>query len=405
MIRRIAILTIILLLTVFSVSGETKVMLITDPHYLSAELFDRDSLYFLGVISALDGRLTQYGPELMDALREEVRHQRPDALIITGDLSFDGGKKSHEELARRLEEIAKEGTEVYVIPGNHDINTIRPVGFDPESVYTVEDADEKEFTAIYRDLMREPEGGRGANLSYHVRVSDGLWIALADTACYQGIAYTNGIFTEDQASWLESVLKEAAEAGAKVVTASHHSLVSHSEFREKYYLMAGDDVMRDLKTAYDSPLHLSGHLHIQHIAEKDGIIDAATGAFCLYPHYYAMICLKDDGSLTYEAVPLCETHLPNGFMSLSRDWFTGTVTDKNRQSLEGTFLSPEEIESMLDFSARFHLGYFSGTIDGSEDWLSGEGYRLWEAQGGTFAEYVRTAVSEASGSSLSVRIE
>ena len=405
MIRKIAILTIILLLAVFPASGETKVMLISDPHYLSAELYDRESPYFLGIISSLDGRLTQYGPELLDALTEEVRHQRPDALIVTGDLSYNGEKQSHEELARRLREIVREGVNVYVIPGNHDINTIRPIGFDPESVYTVEDVDEKEFTAIYRDLMREPEGGRGANLSYHVRVSDKLWIALADVACYQGIAYTNGIFTADHASWLEGVLKEAAEAGAKVVTASHHSLVSHSEFQEKYYLMAGDDVMRELKTAYASPLHLSGHLHIQHIAEKDGIVDAATGAFCLYPHYYGMICLKDDGSITYEAVPLCETHLPDGFMSLSRNWFTDTAAGKNHRSLEGADLTPEEIDTMLDFSARFHLSYFSGTFDGSEDWLNEEGYRLWEAQGGTFADYVRTAVSEAAGSSLSVRIE
>ena len=87
MIKKILLATIALILLTSPALSETSVMLITDPHYLSAELFDRDSPYFTGILSGMDGRLTQYGPELMDALDQEVRHRRPDALIITGDLS------------------------------------------------------------------------------------------------------------------------------------------------------------------------------------------------------------------------------------------------------------------------------------------------------------------------------
>ena len=157
MIKKILFATIALMLLTSPAFTETSVMLITDPHYLSAELFDRDSPYFTGILSGMDGRLTQYGPELMDALAQEVRHRRPDALIITGDLSYNGEKKSHEELAARLREIGLEGTPVYVIPGNHDINTIRPVAFASDHVYTTEDVDIKEFTDIYRDLMLPAE--------------------------------------------------------------------------------------------------------------------------------------------------------------------------------------------------------------------------------------------------------
>ena len=405
MIKKILFATIALMLLTSPAFTETSVMLITDPHYLSAELFDRDSPYFTGILSGMDGRLTQYGPELMDALAQEVRHRRPDALIITGDLSYNGEKKSHEELAARLREIGLEGTPVYVIPGNHDINTIRPVAFASDHVYTTEDVDIKEFTDIYRDLMLPAEGGPGANLSYHVRLSGQMWLAMTDVACYEGIAYTNGIFTDAHEAWLRTVLSEAAEAGSKVVTASHHSLIAHSEYEKKYYLMAGDDPMRALKAEFGSKLHLSGHLHVQHIAEKDGIVDAATGAFCLFPHYYAMIRLEDDGALTYEVSPLCAEHLPEGFSEMSRKWFTDIAAAKSLRSLMGSDISPEDMKLMAEFSARFNLGYFSGDLTGSDEWLQEKAFRLWEAQRGTFADYIRTVITEAGGSHLSVRVE
>lgn len=42
-------------------------------------------------------------------------------LIISGDLTLQG-KKSHEELAEKPEQVENAGITVVVIPGNHDIN-------------------------------------------------------------------------------------------------------------------------------------------------------------------------------------------------------------------------------------------------------------------------------------------
>ena len=42
------------------------------------------------------------------------------ALILSGDLSFNGEKTSHEELAGKLFKLQEQGIPVLVLPGNHD---------------------------------------------------------------------------------------------------------------------------------------------------------------------------------------------------------------------------------------------------------------------------------------------
>ncbi|MFQ8842968.1 MAG: metallophosphoesterase family protein [Clostridium fessum] len=58
----------------------------------------------------------------MDAFLDDMKEEDPDLLILSGDLTLDGEKASHEELAELLEGLSEAGIEVAVIPGNHDIN-------------------------------------------------------------------------------------------------------------------------------------------------------------------------------------------------------------------------------------------------------------------------------------------
>ena len=92
----------------------------TDIHYLAQSLTDRGDM-FQSMVEHGDGKLTNYVWEITDAALEEIKLLSPDALIISGDLSLQGEKKSHEELAKKLDEVEKAGITVLVIPGNHDI--------------------------------------------------------------------------------------------------------------------------------------------------------------------------------------------------------------------------------------------------------------------------------------------
>ena len=70
-IRLAAVLLAVLCLagTAASASAETKLMVVSDPHYMDPSLY-RGSELFLSVLHRGDGKLTQYGEDLLPALTQ-----------------------------------------------------------------------------------------------------------------------------------------------------------------------------------------------------------------------------------------------------------------------------------------------------------------------------------------------
>ena len=403
--RILILLFVLLLLTSACALGETRVMVVSDIHYLAPELYQGSEL-FLRALRAGDGKITQYSEELMAALEAEALHQMPDALIVTGDLTFNGEKVSHQALAQKFAKIQQVGVPVYVIPGNHDINCPDARAYGNGVWMPVETVTEAEFAEIYREQLLPAEGGVNANFSYHVEVSDDLWLALVDAAYYRGAAQVFGFFTGDHQDWLTDVLERADRAGARVVTASHHSLIAHTDFSRDSYVMFNDAVLTRLLKAHHVPLHLSGHLHVQHIAQDEGLYDAALGAFCVTPHRYALVTLNDDGALTYQALALCDEHLPSGFQDMSRDWFYSVTAEKNRANLSALDVPDDDLEAMIDFSARFNVAYFSGLYRSDDPaWREDPGYLIWrEHRKDGVGAYLEMIMNEKNGDNLYLSI-
>ena len=398
--RKLMVWLALLALWVPGAMGQTRLMVVSDIHYLADELRGGT---LLRALRSGDGKLTQHMDVLLDGLQQEIARLRPDALLVTGDLAFNGERASHVALAERFSEIEALGVPVWVLPGNHDINVGRPVGFTDEGWYPVEGVTPEAFSEIYADFMGPP----GANLSYVADVGEDLRVAMTDVAFYDGGAQTFGIFMKGHADWLEAALDRARADGVTVITASHHSLVCHTEFLKDSYLMLGTEQMAALDARYGVRLHLSGHLHMQHIATADGLADAATGAFCTWPHRYALVTLDDDGSLTYEARALSDDVLPEGFMDMSRAWYLEVARDKTRASLAGEQLSDAERDIMADYAARFNLACFAGTFR-SDDPARREdpGYALWQSlPENLFTRYLDQMLSEAAGGHLRLTIQ
>src|SRR5574344_957357 len=101
-------------------TDQDKIWIITDLHYLSQDLFD-DGEAFSYVEKTAAGKDLRYGKEQMEALVEQVEREHPSLLLVSGDLSLNGEKQSMVELAQYFSQIEEKGTEVLVIPGNHDI--------------------------------------------------------------------------------------------------------------------------------------------------------------------------------------------------------------------------------------------------------------------------------------------
>ena len=378
--------------------GPVKLMVVSDIHYLAKPLYEGGGV-FLQALRAGDGKLTQYGDELLAALAETVAREAPDALLVTGDLSFNGERQSHEALAAWFAGIEATGVDVWVIPGNHDINVNYPHGFTADGWVRVEAVDEAAFADIYADFMLP--AAPGANFSYVADTGRGLRVAMTDVAYYKHAAQTFGLFTAAHRDWLTQAAQAAREAGDTLITATHHSLLAHTAFATDSFLMFGHEAMEAAARQGGVALNLSGHLHIQHIAARDGFADAALGAFSVWPHRYAVVTFED-GALRYEAKALDGALLPEGLPEESREWFASIAGEKARASLQGLDASEADIDAMADFAARFNLAFFAGTYSPDDPaWQADPGWAVWQKYPDSlFGQYMALVMEEEQGENL-----
>ena len=87
----------------FERDGEWESHLIqgSDIHYFAKELTDNGPR-FQEMVEYGDGKIVTYIDAITDAFLDEVMEYCPDALILSGDLTLEGEKKSHQELAKKL---------------------------------------------------------------------------------------------------------------------------------------------------------------------------------------------------------------------------------------------------------------------------------------------------------------
>ena len=122
----------------------------SDLHYVGEAIEDGGEL-FTRVVEEGDGRQLDYIRPITDAFLAEVAQDKPDALILTGDLTFNGEKASHEELAAKLNELVEAGVPVYVLPGNHDVNNYAAATYLGSEQAATDFVTPEEFEEIYKN--------------------------------------------------------------------------------------------------------------------------------------------------------------------------------------------------------------------------------------------------------------
>ena len=151
----------------------------TDMHYLSQQLTD-NSETFVEMIKAGDGKMTHYSEEICNAFVKDVINQKPDAVLIGGDISFNCEKLSHEDFILKLREIEKAGIDVLVLPGNHDVEYPFSRGYEGEYSYKTDYTTEADFVEYYKDFGPDiaytisPDG-----LSYIAKLGQDIYAALS----------------------------------------------------------------------------------------------------------------------------------------------------------------------------------------------------------------------------------
>ncbi len=406
-------------------SGENtdiNLFVATDIHYLSNKINDHGEA-FEKMNDSGDGRQAQYISEIVQAFKNDVIKEKPEVLIISGDLTHNGEEQSHLDMAETFKEIEEKGTEVLVIPGNNDINNPYAREFKGNEQLLTEKVTPKEFESIYGDFgYLEAKSRDESTLSYLATPSENLWVLMLDTNNYNhntDAPVTNGDISKDTLEWIAGCAKLAEENNAKILTVMHHNLYKHSDLLYKGFTLDNYEEVFEVLAENNLKLVLSGHIHTQDIKsdEQNKVYDIVTSSMIGYPHQYGVIKYDNIGySYTTSIVDVESWATDNGstneellnFNKYSKEYFYTKSYNMayNELIVRGDF-SKEEVQAMADVVATLNVNYFGGTTNEVRDEvIASEGYRLWNEINDTFMKkYVLDMAEEKELNFNDVRID
>lgn len=379
---------------------QKKIVVATDLHYLAEKLAGNRCQSFVSMTEKGDGRVLQYSWEILDAFIDDMLEEKPDLVVLSGDLTLDGEKASHEELAERLETLLDNGIEVAVLPGNHDINSRSAKKYTSDGVEKVESVTADEFRQIYSDFgYVAADQSDPASLSYLYKLDDYYWLLMLDSCQYDPRNLVGGMIRNETYDWMEDVLDGSWEQGAQVITVSHHNLLDQSGVSREFYddcTIEHNEQLIGLLADYDVRLHLSGHLHLQHHMqdEDSGICEVVTGSLVMAPCRYGVLKIWNDGTLQYDAQSVDvdgwakRNSYRNPALADFKDYsehFLGQVAynnatrDLRRHILDRkVFFSDQKIDEMARFYAELCIYYYGGRMYEIEDQVEKEkAYEYW----------------------------
>ena len=287
-----------------------KLVLATDLHYQSAQAGDGGPAFQL-FVERSDGKVIQYLPELLEAFLDEVIEEKPSALVLSGDITMNGERMNHEELAGRLARVQDAGVQVLVIPGNHDINNGHAAVYYGAEKESVDSIDGEDFYEIYRRYGYDQALSRdSSSLSYVYALDEKNWLLMLDSCQYEPENKVEGRIKESTLAWMDEQLLKAREQGIFVLPIAHHNLLAQSRMYTTQCAMDNNSEVIDLLQKYRLPLFFSGHLHVQRVRKhkaEPGVDDGAYGiqeiitdALSIPPCQYGEVVWDEDGSISYE---------------------------------------------------------------------------------------------------------
>lgn len=276
----------------------------SDPHYFDPEL-GTEGKAFEDYLDN-DRKLLRESPALLRSAIKNISGEDVSFVLVPGDLTKDGELTSHKAFAAYMSELEALGREVFVIPGNHDVNNPEAFAFRGEEKLLTETVSAADFARIYGPfgydiaLYRDP-----ASLSYIAEPVDGLWLLALDACRYDenmhgGHPVTDGRIRAETLAWLTEKLSSIEASGKLVIAMMHHGIIEHYAKQDKFF---GEYVVDDYKAFSEKLAELgvrlvfTGHYHAQDVVVMDfgngaKLYDVETGSLVTYPCPYRLVDLS-----------------------------------------------------------------------------------------------------------------
>lgn len=337
----------------------------SDLHYLDPSLRDETFSPDVASISG-DGKATYYSEEILDTYIDTIKEKKPDAVFFTGDNTLNGSQVSHDGFISKIKEIQKEGIPVYVLLGNHDVGNYGALSFlngkgTSIPVYKADEVKQKYSRFGYHQAeYKDPN-----SFTYIKEVAKNTYAIMLDSN-----TDSERLFTNESLTWLDSILNILRSKNAKILSFSHQPLLLENRSMGKSNIIVNAEGIRSLYQKYNVYTNFAGHLHSQHIAKEDGLLEILTSSLSITPNHYGVI-RSQKGKWSYHTENLdvssfakkegyTDPHLLD--FSSFIDWLFDKTNSYNlmRSFYEDKQLSKEKRDFLIEIVSLLNKSYFTG---------------------------------------------
>ena len=273
---------------------KTSFWVISDTHLIADSLHDHGQA-FSQMQKTSQGKDLYYQETALSAFVRMAQKKKPAAIIVTGDVTFNGERVSAEKFAEIFKPL--EETQLLVLPGNHDIYDGWAREFRGKKQYYAGQISPRMWRNIFKTSYKNAVSVDDESLAYSVQLNPDYLLILADSNDYgkeeaTTAPATAGFLGREQRRWIKAQLQYASENNLQVIFCMHHNLYAHNPAVNKGYVVDDYRELRKLLAQYNVKLVFSGHIHAQNIMlpqDPCPATEVVTASFCSNDQGYGVV--------------------------------------------------------------------------------------------------------------------
>ncbi|MGJ0684241.1 metallophosphoesterase [Lactobacillus johnsonii] len=273
---------------------KTSFWVISDTHLIADSLHDHGQA-FSQMQKTSQGKDLYYQETALSAFVRMAQKKKPAAIIVTGDVTFNGERVSAEKFAEIFKPL--EETQLLVLPGNHDIYDGWAREFRGKKQYYAGQISPRMWCNIFKTSYKNAVSVDDKSLAYSVQLNPNYLLILADSNDYgkeesTTAPATAGFLGREQRRWIKAQLQYASENNLQVIFCMHHNLYAHNPAVNKGYVVDDYRELRKLLAQYNVKLVFSGHIHAQNIMlpqDPCPATEVVTASFCSNDQGYGVV--------------------------------------------------------------------------------------------------------------------
>lgn len=273
---------------------KTSFWVISDTHLIADSLHDHGQA-FSQMQKTSQGKDLYYQETALSAFVRMAQKKKPAAIIVTGDVTFNGERVSAEKFAEIFKPL--EETQLLVLPGNHDIYDGWAREFRGKKQYYAGQISPRMWRNIFKTSYKNSVSVDDESLAYSVQLNPDYLLILADSNDYgkeeaTTAPATAGFLGREQRRWIKAQLQYASENNLQVIFCMHHNLYAHNPAVNKGYVVDDYRELRKLLAQYNVKLVFSGHIHAQNIMlpqDPCPATEVVTASFCSNDQGYGVV--------------------------------------------------------------------------------------------------------------------